>query len=653
MIQIGIDYYPEHWNRALWEEDAARMERLGVHVVRLAEFAWSRMEPEEGRFDFAWLDDAIDVLSRHGMRVILGTPTNCPPLWLYQRHPDTIRSGQDGNPIAIGIRGHRCMMSPTFRRYAGRIVEEMAVRYAGRPEVTAWQLDNELESNHCTCPVCTAGFRDFVKHKYGTLSALNQAWGTAVWSGEFSDWEQIRPPLGTEYKNDWYNPAYLLDYERYAASCTTDYVRFQRDIIRKYNPQAVITTNTCFPAFQPDFHQEFAELDVASYDNYPPSEIPNDPEALYSNAFALDFIRGFKRKNFWIMEQLGGEIGCWQPINRALEPGMLEGYALQAVAHGADLLSFFRWRTACTGAEMFCHGILNHDNQENRRLRELEALCRRLQALPGLDKTAPKSQVAMLYSADQDYALRNQQQSNGFGYWKQMQLLHGGANGLGVNVDVIHEDESLAGYRVVLLPCHFLTNPALVKRLEAFVHTGGTLVVTNRSGVKDQNGNCIFGQPLPTLLRPLCGCSVAEYDAIGAAKQHVRTLDGKQYSISDWCDLLSTDTAEPWAVYADRFYAGTPAITKNRFGAGTVYYVGTVGEKGLYRDLLLEAFREQKISVLPGLPMGMEVTSRSGKGGVYRFFFNNTLQCQRLRFNGKTLDFRPLEVKIQFGEEWA
>ncbi len=647
MIRIGIDYYPEHWDRSLWEEDAARMEALGTHVVRIGEFAWSRMEPRDGEFDFAWLDDAIEVLSRHNMKIILGTPTNCAPVWLYHDHPDTVRWGRDGRPTTIGLRGHRCMTSFTFRNYAGRIVSEMAKRYAGKPEIFAWQLDNELDSNHCTCPSCRAAFHLWLKEKYGTLEALNKAWGSEVWSGEISAWDQIQPLLGDGNKPDWYNPAWMLDYERFCAQSTADFVRFQCDIIRSFDSQAVITTNACFPQHMPDFHKEFAPLDVASYDNYPPILLPEDPEEPYSNAFALDFVRGFKQKNFWIMEQLGGPMGCWAPISPAMEPGMLEGYALQAVAHGADLLSFFRWRTSCTGAEMFCHGLLDHSNVPNRRLKELEQLCRRLERLPGLGNTTVHSQVAMLYSADQEFTLKNQEQSKGFAYWTQLRLFHDACMNLGVNLDVIEEHASLDSYKVVLVPSHFITDSEVVTQLEDFARKGGAVVVTCRSGVKDKNGNCIWGQELPTLLRGLCGCHVIEYDAIGAARQELALERGGTYQITSWCDVLELDTAKAWARYQDRYYAGMPAVTKNQFGQGAAYYLGTVGEKALYRTLLLEIFTQQGIPVLDMLPQGVEATIRSGEGGIYRFFFNNSMKGQSIRLDGRRVQLGPLEMKIQ------
>ena len=651
MIKIGIDYYPEQWDRALWEEDAVRMKELGAHVIRLGEFAWSRMEPKDGIFDFAWLDEAIEIISRQGMQVILGTPTNCAPLWLYQEHSDTIQWGRDGKPTDLGLRGHRCMVSPTFRQYAGRIVEVMAQRYAGRPEVFGWQLDNELENNRCTCPACRSAFRDWLRKKYGTTAALNRAWGNMVWSGEVSDWEQIQPLLAPDCLPRWHNPAYLLDYERFGAECTADYVRFQSDIIHRYDPQAVVTTNACIPAYMPDFHQEFAGLDVAAYDDYPPVRLPEDPEELYSNAFVLDFVRGFKQKNFWILEQFAGHMGCWPPISPTPEPEMLSGYALQAVAHGADLLSFFRWRTACTGAEMFCHGILDHANVPNRRLRELEELFRRLEQLPGLGDTTLCSPAAILYAAEQEFALKNQTQSEDFAYWTQLRLFHEACVGLGVNVDVIHEDAPLDGYQVVMVPTHFVTNPDLASRLEDFACRGGTVVITNRSGVQDKNGNCILGQELPTVFRDLCGCHVTEYDPIGPVKQTVTLAKGGTYQITSWCDLLELDTAQAWARYQGRFYSGVPAIAKNRFGEGTAYYVGTVGEKALYRTLLIEVFREQALPLLETLPQGVEVTTRSGESGTYQFFFNNTIHGQNFQLKGERVHLRPLEMKIRTEKE--
>lgn len=326
---------------------------------------------------------------------------------------------------------------------------------------------------------------------------------------------------------------------------------------------------------------------------------------------------------------------------------MLEGYALQAVAHGADLLSFFRWRTAISGAEMFCHGLLDHNNKPNRRLAELEVLCRRLEDVPELSDTAVRSQVAMLYSAEQEFALKNAYQSEGFAYWTQLRLFHEASMNLGVNLDILPEGHSLEGYRVVLVPTHFITDTSVVSQLEDFAAQGGTVVITNRSGVKDKNGNCILGQSLPGPLRELCGCYVEEYDAIGPAKQRIRSTFGGSFQITGWCDLLKLETAKSWAKYADRYYAGVPAVSWNQYGKGKAYYVGTIGEKAMYRALLQEIYREQGIELMELLPTGVESTVRTGPGGTYRFFFNNTNHGKSFHMGEEKISLLPFEMKIR------
>jgi beta-galactosidase len=650
MTKIAIDYYPEHWDRSMWEDDVRAMAELGTYAVRVGEFAWSRMEPSEGVYDFAWLDDAIDLIAKYGMKVILGTPTNCAPLWLYTAHPDTIQYERDGQPTHLGIRGHRCQTSPTFRAYAEKIIRKMAERYAGRPEILAWQIDNEVESNHCTCPSCRKSFQEWCREKHGTLEQLNRDWGTVVWSGEYSDWSQIEC-FNTAWvnKSDWFNPAYMLDYERFCSKTTADYVAFQTALIREYDPAAVVTTNACFGLHVQDFYQEFAPLDVASYDNYPPLELPADPTAeVYSNAFALDMVRGWKNKNFWIMEQLGGPMGCWMPTTRAMEPGMLEGYAMQAVAHGADLLSFFRWRTASTGAEMYCYGLLDHDNKPNRRLKELELLQGRLAKAEGLDGTTVKSQVALVFSPDQSYNFSNQTASRGFDYWRQERLFHDALMSLGVNVDVVSDDASLdpEQCKIVIVPAYAVTSDAFAAKLEAYVAAGGHAVLTVHSGTKDVNGNCTVGEYLPGKFARMAGCRVVESDAIGEAVQTVRDANGNVHNISVWCDLLELDGAQAIAEYDERYYAGMPAACRNAYGAGTCSYVGTVGDKSFHRALLVSELRLAGIDFIENLPAGVESCTRSAEGREFRFFFNNTMKGHTFFYQGNRVSLQPLEVKV-------
>ena len=414
-MRIGVDYYPEHWDKALWEQDADLMRKTGVKVVRLAEFAWCRLEPQEGVYDFAWLDEAVAMFKTRGIDVVLCTPTSCPPLWLYEKHPDTIMVGADGTPIKTGIRGHRCVANPTMVEYTRRIVEKMAQHYADEHAVIAWQIDNELEAYFCFCEHCNEQFRSWLKEKYGTIEAVNAAYGNVVWSGEYSAWSQVKPPYGS-YPHAWLNPAMMLDYSRFASEKVIAYSNMQAELIRKHCPGRPITTNTWFCEHMPDFYKMFDKLDFLSYDNYPTAKIPADEEELYTHAFHLDLMRGVKRGPFWIMEQLSGAMGCWMPMQRMPQPGMIKGYSLQAFAHGADTVVQFRWRTANIGAEMHWHGLLDHSNVPGRRFAEFESLCREAKALESLQGTQLKADVAILLSFENEYAFKLQPQTEGYYY---------------------------------------------------------------------------------------------------------------------------------------------------------------------------------------------------------------------------------------------
>lgn len=644
MIRIGVDYYPEHWSPEWWEDDVREMARVGINTVRIAEFTWGVLEPSDGNFNFKWLDKVIDIFDRYNIDVILGTPTNCAPVWLYTKYPQTRQVDRDGNRTPLGIRGHRCMTDATFRRYAARIVSEMVSRYAGHPRVIAWQIDNEPEGNHCCCSTCAESFRAYLREKYRTIDNANRAWGNDVWSGQHDNFETIMPPLGAAYKYGWMNPAYLLDYEKWASLSCAEYLRFQRDIIKSNKPDAVVTTNACFCPNMPDFHAIFREYDFASYDNYPEVRIP-DNNVIYSQAFALDLVRGYKRQNFWILEQLSGPKGCWVSMSPTILPGMLKGYAWQTIAHGADLILFFRWRSARSGAEMFWHGLFDTKEPYGRRYTEFLDFVRGLRAMPALSGTQVKSRVAILYSYIQDCAFKIQPQSEGFSYWEQLKLWHDGFLAHGINVDVIGDDAVLDGYDIIVAPTLYVTDDTLVKRLEMFAKTGGTVVLTNRTGVKAPDNNRIT-EPLPTVFRKLAGCFVREYDPIGNLCQSIKMESGESFLITRWCDVLETESALVFATYADSFYKGSAAVTVNTFGKGKCYYVGTIGNRDFYRYMAKKILSDTDVPYHESIPCGVEITSRENDTTTWTFMFNNTESQQVLSIFGEQYTLSPFEMRI-------
>ena len=648
-MRIGVDYYPEHWDRTLWEADADLMKATGVKLVRLAEFAWCRLEPREGEFTFEWLDEAIAIFAARGIDVVLCTPTSCPPLWLYEKYPDSVMVEKDGTPTRTGIRGHRCINHEAVRFYCQRIIEEMTRRYADNPAVIAWQIDNELEAYFCFCETCNAKFREWLKAKYGTLAELNRAYGNVVWSGEYSSWEQIQPPYG-HYPDAWLNPALMLDYSRFASDNVIEFSNWQAELIRKHCPGRPVTTNVWFCGHMPDFYKEFADLDFISYDNYPTTKLPDNPEECYTHAFHLDMMRGVKRSPFWIMEQLSGGMGCWAPMARMPEPGMISGYALQAFAHGADTVVFFRWRTANIGAEMHWHGLLDHSNVPGRRFREFAELCRRAEELTPVQGAATRADVAILFSFDNEYAFKIQPQTNGYYYLEQLQRLHAAFTALGLNVDIISEQADFADYRVVCAPEMYVTDEGVSRRLHDFAARGGTVVLTTRSGVKDPHNTAVMA-PLPGVYTDMAGVHAVEYDPIGYDHVPVKFADGTLVSGKQWCDVLELDTAEAIACYDGEFFCGTPAVTRNAWGAGRVYYIATVGTQGLYDKAARIVSTEAELPVIEGLPPHVEVSTRTGAGCTARFVFNNCGTEQRVVLAGETLTLAPFEMHIDLKEE--
>lgn len=555
------------------------------------------------------------------------------------------------------------MNSPVYRQLSEKIIRQMVSRYRDDPMVTGYQIDNELEANHCRCPVCQEKFRDWMKKKYGNIQAVNQAYGNTVWSGEYSSFSQVMPPMGEHTK--WQNPSLTLDFNRYASDSTVDYVEFQSRLIRSIDKKALITTNNWLCENMPDFYQMFEKLDFVSYDNYPTTKLPDSQQELYSHAFHLDLMRGIKQKNFWIMEQLSGSVGSWMPMSPALRPGMLKGYALQAIAHGADAVLHFRWRTAVSGAEMFWHGILDHSNIPGRRYQEFTELCDTVNGLQELDGSVIQNRVALLYGSDQEYGFKLQHQTEGMYYLEQLKSLHDGFTSIGIGIDIIDENADLSGYDIILAPTLFIVKENIVNNLYDFVDRGGSLVLTNRSGVKDTSNQCIMS-PLPAVFSELAGAHVAEYDPVGVQIQPVRLINqtwkahwektcqnidsvidrAAENSISkperkgkvgvrencfctQWCDLLELDTARAVAVYGDQYYEGIPAITVNDFGRGRAYYLGTVLERELYITLAKILAEEKQMTYIANLPLGVEVTQRKRERECWSFLFNNTDKVQR------------------------
>lgn len=620
-MRIGVDYYPEQWDRSMWSKDAEQMMKTGVKIVRICDGAWSCIEPEDCIFDFEWLDEVVGIFESYGLEIMMCIPADCPPMWLYRKHPEIIRKGADGKPVQLGVRGHRCINSPVFVAYAKRMAEQLVRRYGRRPSVVAWQIDSELESYHCTCDVCRLKFRYWLAEKYENFENIKNAIGTETHSLQYSDISEIEPP--TAYPTEWQNPALCLEYRRFSADCTAAYVNEFAEIIRREVPRTNVTTNTWFCENAPDYYKLFDGMDFVSYDNYPPVEVDRKKQ-VKSHAFRLDMMRGIKKGSFWITEQLSGIVGGWTTMSPALHPGMIMGYSLQAFAHGADTIMHFRWRTAKKGSEMFLHGILDQSNVPSRRFFEFSELCKTASKIGVFTSAGIVSEIAILYSPDSFNALKIQPQTEGFDYLEQLENFHSAFARYGANIDVVSADSDLSGYKIVVAPAVFVNSKEVTENIYRYVINGGTLVMTCRSGVKDNNNNCIE-EVLPTVYKQLIGAEVTEYDPIGnIVEQNIKDFAGNKFRCKQWCDILHLTTAKVYAEYGESFYKCCPAVTMNKYCNGMAYYVGTVCDSDFYESFAGNLMVQAKIPRLRGLPKGVEVVTRTNGINEYIFFFNNS-----------------------------
>ena len=472
---LGTCYYPEHWPEALWAEDAARMAAMGLSRVRIGEFAWSRIEPEPGHFDWGWLDRAVETLHAAGLSIIMGTPTACPPKWLLDRMPDMVALDRNGLARGFGSRRHYCFSHSGYRAEAARITRALAERYGEHPGLLGWQTDNEYGCHDTAVsysPAARDGFRRWCAARYGDIGALNAAWGNVFWSMEYRHWDQIELPNLTVTEA---NPAHWLAFRRFASDEVIAFNRIQTDILRAASPGRWITHNVMGFFTQFDHHAMARDLDVVTWDSYPLGFLEQfwfsaDEKAAYARqghpdiaAFHHDLYRGAAAGGRWgVMEQQPGPVN-WARFNPAPLSGMVRLWTLEAAAHGAELVSYFRWRQAPFAQEQMHAGLLRPDSAEAPAAEEVRAAAADLAALGPLGP--PPKQAALIFDYPADWVTEIQPQGHGFRALRQAFNWYSALRRAGLNVDIVPPGASLEGYALVLLPCLPILDAGLVDQL--------------------------------------------------------------------------------------------------------------------------------------------------------------------------------------------
>lgn len=640
MFHFGVDYYPEHWPEERWPEDAHLMAEAGINVVRLAEFAWSFLEPNPGCFDFDWLDRAINILHERGIQVVLGTPTASAPPWVMAMMPDAYKVNEHGHRLTYG---NRCEFCPTHVGYRerGRLVTRaMAKHYADHPAVIGWQIDNEL-NGRCYCSHCQAGFQNWLRVRYDTLEKLNAAWGTAFWSHVYTKWSQIPVPVET---GGVPNPSLDLDFRRFMSDTFASFQQEQVDILRPLCPNHFITHNFMGFGFDQINYYDLAKpLDFVSWDNYPRTgwHLAKEADHAYL-ALGHDTTRGFKGKPFWVMEEQSGS-GGWQTVGVNPRPGEMRLWTYQAIAHGADAIIYFRWRTARFGTEQFWHGVLYHHGQPGRRYAELKTIGDELKHVGDQFLGAEnRNQVAIIHSYDTRWAFQIQPNHNDFNYPALFTAYYKALHSRNIGVDIVPPGVDLSRYRLVIAPALYILPNDVADSLRSFVQNGGMLITTARSGVKDE-ANAIVNQYLPGLLAEVCGVEVDEYDVLPAdvtipLELSLRNQETQTAQSRLWFDVLRTTTAKAVATYQGEYFSGSPAITLNHFGQGQVVYVGTLGDDVLHDTVTDWTLKSVDIHPILSTPLGVEVTERWQGNQQLLFLLNHTGEIQEVPIARPYLD---------------
>lgn len=652
-LVLGVCYYPEHWPEKIWADDLERMLECGIQVVRIAEFSWNITEPTEGCFNFDFYDRFLDLCQEKGMKAIFGTPTATPPAWLTKRYPEVLNAHADGTLLEHGGRRHYNYNSQVYREKTAVIVEQLAKHYGPHPAIIGWQIDNELncEVDEFYSEADEGAFRIFLQEKYGVLNELNRAWGTVFWNQTYTDWDEIALPKRTRSGNP--NPHALLDYARFISHSARKFALLQSRILRKYlKPGDFITTNGRFDHV--DNHCMTREsLDFYFYDSYPNMAYCGEngqlPEGLLDREASrnLSEVRSVS-PIFGIMEQQSGPNG-WSSAfaSPAPKPGQITLWTMQSIAHGADYVSYFRWRTCTFGTEMYWHGILDYSGRENRRIAEIRAIHQKLDFIQEVAGGRYLARTAILKDYDNCWDLRIDRWHRDLEAVSQ-KALYEAAQKTHTPVDYVYFTEDgvsapLSSYNVLIYAHPCILSEDRVAMLEEFTAAGGTLILGCRSGYKDMDNHCVT-QNLPGLLQPLTGADIPEF---------TRTCPGDAPVMLHWGDkhmeapvfhdmlqpLADADQpAEVLAVYENCYYAGAGALLRHSYGKGIVYLLGTVFTEELTRALLEETGAAAPEKETLELPECCELAVREKNGTKYYFVLNYSsenavVNCRRPAWN--------------------
>jgi beta-galactosidase len=577
-MRLGTAYYPERFPRATWRVDARAMRDAGLELVRIGEFAWSALEPSRDRCDFSWLEDALEVMSDAGLGVVLATPTAAPPIWLARERPEILAVGPDLLPRPYGGRRHTCPTSPAYRQEAARITRALGERYGRHPAIVGWQLDNEPgnhDSARCWCDACQSAFERWLEERYETIDALNRAWGTRFWSGEYPDFGAIRLPRQTMTPHA---PSLLLDHRRFSSHQMIEFVRAGLRALRPLVDSDVITINSYLPELDVDVRQLGALTGVAAHDSYP-TALSGPLETAFMHDHNLG--RAGPRGRSWVMEQQPGPVN-WTPLNPPVPDGQVHMWAWQAAMHGVDTLIFFPWRPTRSGQEQYHGALLRHEGTPDRGLHEARRVASQLRVLPAGLLTRPRAPVALLWSFDDAAAIDSDPHRHGLSHRDLLLAPYMAVRRLGLEVDILDPLDPLDEYDLVLAPALHLALPDRALALIAARDAGARVLLGPRALTKDP-ANCWVTETVPAGLSHALGVTVIEQLS---QTLPVTVAEFDHAPAGPWTDILEVNDAEVIATYGGGTHLDGRAAAAGRDGLTYVGFSGLAAWIGLLGQLL-------------------------------------------------------------------
>jgi len=669
LMPIGTYYYPEHWDRSQWGRDLKRMSELGFSFTHMAEFAWANLEPEEGRFDFDWLDWCVAEAAKNGLKLIFCTPSPCPPAWLTSRYPELLNVNENGIRSAHGgNRLHANQSNPIYRKYIERIVTEMGKRYGNDPRIWGWQIDNEphLGTIYDYSDFAQVDFKNWLQKKYNnSISTLNSAWGNAFWSSTYNNFDQIRIPNEKESSS---NPHALLDFKRYTADGLAESIRFQATLLRKLvSPQQWITTNFAYYKFLPpvDLFRNKGDLDFASHTMYLLSTFLNYPEGAlnfrlgsgmelsFSNEMAKS-IQGYTG----IMELQPGQIN-WGAYNSQPLPGAVRMWIWHSFGLGDRFTCTYRFRQPLFGGEQTHKGIMETDGVTVARggkeyveaIAEIKNLQKYYQPNPVIPKSVASRKTAFLWKQDNLWEMQVSPHTKAWDTWQHYYSYYGNLKTMGAPVQFIQETDDFdpAKFPFMVAPAYSMVDEKIIAKWTRYVEDGGHLILSCRTGQKDNNGHfheTLLQQPIWKLI----GASVQDNDQLPPDRKANVSCNSKIFSWNVWGELLTPQQqqTETLATYSDQFYAGTSAVVTRKLGKGTVTYLGVWTTDGELEKQVLKTTYQRAGAEILDLPNYVFVEWRDG----FWVGVNYTSQSVKLPVSEKanlligTREIKPGQVAV-------